>query len=174
MLRAGSAQGIRRPNTAPAGSELAALMHPGSRQIVVEVGHVHAHDSGGLPFQPDVHRVTIGHRRQLFDGIILGHPLIDGLLHIGLPLENVIALLVQVALVTHRAVAGDEDLLVEPTQCLQGLQLLVRVSLLDESLHLVENIVAGEDDAFLLDEDRRLVEGMPGHMNHPERMIPHV
>ena len=83
----------------------AAGMHADPRQIVVQVGDIHPHDPGGLPFQPYVHRIAVGHGGQFLDGFFLRHALVDGLLHISLPLEDVLALFIQVGLVTDRAMA---------------------------------------------------------------------
>ena len=42
-------------------------MHAGSRQIVVQVGDIHPHDPGSLPFQPYIHRIAIRKRGQVRD-----------------------------------------------------------------------------------------------------------
>ncbi len=88
-------------------------MHGGSRQIVVQVGDIHPHNPGSLPFQPDVHWIEVGQGDQFLDGFFLGHALVDSLLHIGLPLEDVLALFIQVALVADRTMTRDEDRLVQ-------------------------------------------------------------
>src|SRR5919198_840427 len=64
---------------------LAASMHAVPCQIVVQVGDIHPHDPGSLPFQPNIHRIAFGHGGELVEGFFLGHTLADSVLHIALP-----------------------------------------------------------------------------------------
>ena len=49
-------------------------MHAAPRQIVVQVGDIHSHDSWSLPFQPNVHWVAIGQRCQFLEASSFGMP----------------------------------------------------------------------------------------------------
>ena len=44
---------------------------------------------------------------------------------------------------------------------------------MEPGLDLVEDIIAGKDDALFLDDDGGLVEGMAGHVNHAESVVAH-
>ena len=67
--------------------------------------------------------------------------------------------------------AGDEYVLVQPPQRLQGHQPQVWVGLVQPGLDAVEYVVAGEHHALLLGHHRSLVQRMPGHVDHLEGVI---
>ena len=83
-------------------------------------------------------------------------------------------MLVQVALVAASAVPRNEYFLIQHAQGLQGPQPLVGVCFLDVGLHLVENVVAGENHALFLDKDGGLVKGVAWHVNHLEGVVTDV
>src|SRR3989442_9812057 len=151
-----------------------ASMDPRGGDEVVQVGDVHLHDHRRHPVLADVHGIAARHRREVGHALLLRHPLPDGLAHVVDPLADERTLLVEVALVTDRAVTGDERVLAKTAERIEGPEPQVRIGLLEPRVDLAEDVVAGEDDALFLHDHRRLVRRVAGHVDQPESMVAHV
>src|SRR5256885_10003862 len=127
-------------------------MDPGPRHEVVEVGDVHLHHARRHAVLADVHRVAVRHRREVGHTLLFAPSTLDAPAYVIHPLADEGALLVEIALVADRAVTRDEGVFPEAPKRIQGLEPEVRVRFLEPGVDLAKDVVAGEDDALLLDD----------------------
>src|SRR5712692_8873360 len=110
------------PGSSWSGSPGAAGVDAGAGDVVVEVGGVHLHHARGHAVLLDVHRIAVGHGREVPDHLVLAHSFADRPADVVHPLLDERALFVQIALVAHRTVARNEGVLPEPAQQVERLQ----------------------------------------------------
>src|SRR6266852_3208542 len=142
--------------------------------VVVEVGGVHLHHARGHAVLLDVHRIAVGHGREVPDHLILAHSFADRPADVVHPLLDERALFVQIALVADGAVTGHERVLAEAAERIECSEPATRVGLLEPRVALAKDVVAGEDDTVFFHDDGGLVRRVPGHTDEPKRGIAHV
>src|SRR5215510_14489219 len=154
--------------------KFAPLMDAGVRQVVVQISDIQPHHMRRHAILADVHRISIRHRREIGQTFFFIHPALDSAAHIFHPFANERSLLVQISLVAHRAMTRDKGLLAQRPQRFECFQPKLRVTLLNPGLDFAEDIVAGEDHAFFLDNDGGLIGCMAWHVNHAEGVVAHM
>src|SRR6266849_5940036 len=162
------------PGSSWLGSPGPGVMDAAAGDVVVEVGGVHLHHARGHAVLLDVHRVAVGHGREVLHRLVLAHPLADRAADVFHPFLDERALLGEIALVADGPVTGHEGVLAQAAQRLERGQPAQGVALLDPRLTLAEDVVAGEDDTLLLHDHGGLVGRVPGHADETERVVADV
>src|SRR5216117_2777313 len=87
--------------------------------------------------------ITVRHRGEALDALVLRQPAADAAAHVVDPLANERLLLLEVGLVAHRAVAGYQRLSAQAAQVIERVEPPGGIGLLQPRLDLAEDVVAG-------------------------------
>src|SRR5579884_1786065 len=120
---------------------------------------------------PDRIGVLLRHRDRLAKNVVRLDAAVDVALDEADPVLDDLRLFAQIFLAARVAVARHDRLDVERPDLLQSLQPLPRVAFLQPGSALVENVVAGEDDALLGHVHRGLRRGVAGVVDDVEGMV---